>query len=176
MGTTLCVRRSSGAQRGSVALGSETGAAIEGSPEQTNGTDTGATWTSRHQSEGKIENANRVMNGVCRAMWLSLEDLLREKLTSDNMLGSVDTPHGVGLLEVTGKERRQNSVRTSLRAGVHKPISEKSTAQVHISASWQSPARHGARNLGVQGAHDGRAHLSHREGSLEGESGTLCKT
>ena len=88
---------------------------------------------------------NRVMNGVCcRAMWLSLEDLLREKLTCDNMLGSVDTPHGVVLLEVTGKERRQNSVRTSLWAGVHKPISQKRTAQVHVSASWQPPARHGA--------------------------------
>ena len=36
-----------------------------------------------HQSQGKIDNANRVINGVCRAMWLSLEDLLREKLPSD---------------------------------------------------------------------------------------------
>ena len=27
---------------------------------------------------GKIENANRVINGVCRAMWLSLENLLQE--------------------------------------------------------------------------------------------------
>ena len=39
-----------------------------------------------HQSHGKIENANRVINGVCRAMWLSLEDLLREKLPSDSIL------------------------------------------------------------------------------------------
>ena len=39
-----------------------------------------------HQSEGKIENANRVINGLCRAMWLSLEDLLREKLPSDSIL------------------------------------------------------------------------------------------
>ena len=31
-----------------------------------------------HQSQGKIENANRVINGVCRAMWLSLENLLQE--------------------------------------------------------------------------------------------------
>ena len=38
------------------------------------------------QSQGKIENANRVINGVCRAMWLSLEDLLREKLPSDSIL------------------------------------------------------------------------------------------
>ena len=29
-----------------------------------------------HQSQGKIENANRVINGVCRAMWLSLKNLL----------------------------------------------------------------------------------------------------
>ena len=39
-----------------------------------------------HQSQGKIENANRVINGVCRAMWLSLEDLLREKQPSDSIL------------------------------------------------------------------------------------------
>ena len=37
------------------------------------------------QSQGKIENANRVINGVCRAMWLSL-DLLREKQPSDSIL------------------------------------------------------------------------------------------
>ena len=39
-----------------------------------------------HQSQGTIENANRVINGVCRAMWLSLEDLRREKLSSDSIL------------------------------------------------------------------------------------------
>ena len=39
-----------------------------------------------HQSQGKIENANRVINGACRAMWLPLEDLQREKLPSDSIL------------------------------------------------------------------------------------------
>ena len=39
-----------------------------------------------HQSQGKIENANRVINGVCRAMCLSLEDLLQDKLPSDSIL------------------------------------------------------------------------------------------
>ena len=39
-----------------------------------------------HQSQGKIENADRVINGVCRAMWLSLVDLLRVKLPSDSIL------------------------------------------------------------------------------------------
>ena len=39
-----------------------------------------------HQSKSKIEYANRVINGVCRAMWLSLEDLLQEKLPSDSIL------------------------------------------------------------------------------------------
>ena len=39
-----------------------------------------------HQSQGKIENAKRIINGVCRAMWLSLEDLLREKLPIDSIL------------------------------------------------------------------------------------------
>ena len=39
-----------------------------------------------HQSQGKIENANRVTNGVCRAMWLSLENFPQEKLASDSIL------------------------------------------------------------------------------------------
>ena len=39
-----------------------------------------------HQSQGKIENANQVINGVCRAKWLSLENLLQEKLSSDSIL------------------------------------------------------------------------------------------
>ena len=39
-----------------------------------------------HQSQGKIENANRVINGVCRAMWLSLENQLQEKLPNDSIL------------------------------------------------------------------------------------------
>ena len=39
-----------------------------------------------HQSQGMIENANREIYGVCRAMWLSLEDLLREKLPCDSIL------------------------------------------------------------------------------------------
>ena len=37
-----------------------------------------------HQSQVKNENANRVINGVCRAVWLSLENLLQEKLASDS--------------------------------------------------------------------------------------------
>ena len=27
-----------------------------------------------HHSQGKIENASPVINGVCRTMWVSLED------------------------------------------------------------------------------------------------------
>ena len=38
------------------------------------------------QSQGKIENANRVIDGVCRAMWMSLENFLQEKLASDSIL------------------------------------------------------------------------------------------
>ena len=38
------------------------------------------------QSQGKIENANRVINGVCRAMWLSLENLLQAELPSDSIV------------------------------------------------------------------------------------------
>ena len=38
-----------------------------------------------HQSQGKIENANKVINIVCRAMWLSLEEHLGEKLPGDRI-------------------------------------------------------------------------------------------
>ena len=39
-----------------------------------------------HQSQGKIENAYRVINGVCRAMWLLRENFLQEKLARDSIL------------------------------------------------------------------------------------------
>ena len=40
----------------------------------------------RHQSQSKNENVNQVINGVCWSMWLSLENLLREKLSNDSIL------------------------------------------------------------------------------------------
>ena len=39
-----------------------------------------------HQSQSKIENVNQVINGVCSSVWLLLENLLREKLSSDSVL------------------------------------------------------------------------------------------
>ena len=38
------------------------------------------------QSRCNSETANRVISGACCAMWLSLENLLREKLPSDSVL------------------------------------------------------------------------------------------
>ena len=38
-----------------------------------------------HQSQGKIDNANGVINGVCRGMRLSLKNL-PQKLPSDSIL------------------------------------------------------------------------------------------
>ena len=64
-----------------------------------------------HQSQGKIENANRVINGVCRAMWLSLEDLLREKTTKRQHLDSVvDSTCSMVLDEISSEKRRENCV------------------------------------------------------------------
>ena len=39
-----------------------------------------------HQNQSKIENVNQVTNGVCWSRWLSLENLLREKLSNDSIL------------------------------------------------------------------------------------------
>ena len=64
-----------------------------------------------HQSQSKIENANRVINGVCRAMWLSLEDLLREKLPSDSILIAWVIRHAAWCLtRFQVKKRRENCV------------------------------------------------------------------
>ena len=51
-----------------------------------------------HQSQGKIENSNGVISGVYRAMWLSLEDLLQEKLPSDSILIALFIRHAAWCL------------------------------------------------------------------------------
>ena len=40
----------------------------------------------RHGPRASHQSANRVINGVCRAMWLSLENLLQEKLPGNSIL------------------------------------------------------------------------------------------
>ena len=79
-----------------------------------------------HQSQGKIENANRVINGVCRAMWLSLEDLLRENYQA--------TARSMVLAEISSEKQRQNCVCACFWESVHEPsvaIGRKSDVQVH---------------------------------------------
>ena len=64
-----------------------------------------------HQSLGKIENANRVINGVCRAKWLSLEDLLQEKLASDSILIAwLISSRSVEPDEVPSEKRREDCI------------------------------------------------------------------
>ena len=49
-------------------------------------TDVGETWSkNHHQSQSKIENVNQVINAVIFSMWLSLENLLRGKLSNDSI-------------------------------------------------------------------------------------------
>ena len=76
-------------QRGHAAFRPRTcvGAAAEGCAKQTSPANAGENGPrASHQSQGKIENANRVIIGVCRPMWLSLEKLLHEKQASDSIL------------------------------------------------------------------------------------------
>ena len=60
-----------------------------------------------HQSQGKIENAIRVINGVCRAMWLSLENFLQEKTGEQQHVARVvDSPRSVEPDEISSEKRR----------------------------------------------------------------------
>ena len=75
-----------------------------------------------HQSQGKIENANRVINGVCRAMWLSLENQLQEKLPNDSILICVvDSTRSMESHAVSSEERRENCVCACFWESVHEP-------------------------------------------------------
>ena len=119
-----------------------------------------------HQSQGKIENANRVINGVCRAMWLSLEDLLREeRLPSDSILTAWLIRHAAWCLT-----RFQVKNEACFRESVHEPsvaVRRKSDVQVHGRANRQSGSEVGLWNLCWQGANDRRTHYSHGEWSPE---------
>ena len=121
-----------------------------------------------HQSQGKIENANRVINGVCRAMWLSVENLLREKLPSDSILIAWLIRHAARCLtRFPVKKRRKNCVCACFLESVHEQsvaTRRKSDVQVHIRANRQSVSEMGPWNLGWQGANDRRKWFAIRPG------------
>ena len=81
-----------------------------------------------HQSQGKIEHANRVINGVCRAMWLSLENL-----PSDSILIVADSTRSMVLDEISSEKRRKNCVGTCFWESVHEP-------SIDIQDVWQFEA------------------------------------
>ena len=108
-----------------------------------------------HQSQSKIENANGVVNSVCRAMWLSLENLLHS---------TADSSRSVEPDEVSIKKRRENCVCACFWESVHEPsvaIGRKTDVQVHIRANKQSGSKMVLWYLGWQGANDRRTHQSH---------------
>ena len=119
----------------------------------------------RHQSQGKIENANRMINGVCRAMWLSLENLLREKQPSDSILIAWLIRHAAWCsTRFQVKNDGRNAFVRVFWEIVHEPsvaIRSKSDVQVHYRANRQSGSEMGPWNLGWQGANDRRTHHSH---------------
>ena len=115
-----------------------------------------------HQSQGKIDNANRVINGVCRAMWLSLENLLQEKLPSDSILIAWLIRHAAWSLT---RFQVKNDGRTAFVRvfweSMHESsiaIRRKSDVQVHGRADRQSGSEMEPWYLGGQGANDRRTH------------------
>ena len=132
-----------------------------------------------HQSQGMIENANRVINGVCRAMWLSLEDLLREKTTKRQHLGSVvDSTCSVVLDEISGEKRRENCVCACFWESVHEPsiaIRRNSDVQVHIRANRQSGSEEGAVESGLaRRQRQTNTSFSRKPGSRKRDRCTAC--
>ena len=121
-----------------------------------------------HQSQGKIENANRVINGVCRAMWLTLENLLQERLPRDSILTAWLIRHAAWSLT---RSQVKNDGRNAfvcvfgkaLKSQVFLSIRKKSDVQVHRRANKQSGSEMGSWYLGWQSANDRRTHHSHGE-------------
>ena len=73
-----------------------------------------------HQSLGKMENANRVINCVCRAVWLSSS--AEKKLPSDGVLDSViDSTRSMVPDEIPSEKRRENCVCACFWESVHEP-------------------------------------------------------
>ena len=126
-----------------------------------------------HQSQGKIENANRVINGVCRAMWLSLEDLLREKTTKRQHLDSVvDSTRSMVLDEISSEKRRENCVCACFgKAHTRQvlPFGEKVMCKYTSVPTGNLDQRWGPWSLGWQGANDRRTHHSHGNWGPESE-------
>ena len=118
-----------------------------------------------HQSQGKIENANRVINGVCRTMWLSLEDLLCGKTAKrQHPDGVAESTRSVEPDEVSSEKRRENCICACFWESVHEPsvaIRRKSDVQVHNRANRQSGSEMEPWNLGWQGTNDRRTQHSH---------------
>ena len=89
-----------------------------------------------HQSQGEVENANRVINGACRAMWLPLENLLQV----------ADSTRSVEPDEISSEKRRENCICACFWESVHEPsvaIRRKSDVQVHVHANRQSGSEMG---------------------------------
>ena len=75
-----------------------------------------------HQSQSKIENAKRMINGVCRAMWLSLENLLQEKTAKRQHTDSVaDSTRSVEPDDISSEKRRENCICACFWESVHEP-------------------------------------------------------
>ena len=123
--------------------------------------------------KARLKNANRVINGVCRAMWFSLEDLLREKLPSDSILLAWFIRHAAWCLTrfQVKNDGRTAFVRVFGKACTSQvlPFGERVMFQVHIRANKQSGSEMGPWNLGWQGASDRRTHDSHGKWGPERE-------
>ena len=94
-----------------------------------------------HQSQGKIEHANRVINGVCRA-GLSFENLLQEKLASDSILIAWLVRHAAwSLTRFQVKDAGRTAFARVFWGSIHEPslaIWRKSDVQVHGRADRQN--------------------------------------
>ena len=99
-----------------------------------------------HQSQSKIENVNGVINGVCRSMWLSLEELLREKPPNDSILLAWLIRHAAWCLT---RFQVKNDGRTSFVRVFGLSFGER--VMYSEMVSW---------TLGWQGANDRQTHHS----------------
>ena len=116
------------------------------------------------RSQGKIENENRLINSVCRAKCLSLENLLWEKLSSDCILVAWLIRHAAWSLT---RYKVNNDGRTSFVRVFGKACTGRLEKEYCTSARLCRPV---TRTGGGQGSHGRRAHLLRGKGVRKARS------
>ena len=120
-----------------------------------------------HQSQSKIENVNQVINGICWPMWLTLQNLLREKLSNDSILLAWPIRHSAWSLKFHVKNDGRTALfRVSGKAYTSQfPFGERVMYENTAVLPGNVNQRRCHGNLDWPGSNDGQVYHSYKWGS-----------